>query len=281
MINTVLASVALLAATAVAGPGSAIVINQCSYDVHLANTPAADGGYSAINQILSSGGSYSQVYTELSNSDGWSIKLSQSDNFGSDILQYEYTYHDDGMIWYDLSEVNGNPWDGNWEITATGSCTPRQAAYRYSTDDAYGMQACADTSSITVTLCSGTSGGSGGGSAAPSYSSPAESAPAQSAPAPTSEAPAPTSEAPAPSNTNTWTHTWGVVGDKVEATVAKAKTKAPKPTTLVTSSVTAAWDGPAITITNLVYQTVTEHVTATGAPPAKRHAHHPRHPHRA
>ena len=275
MINTILASVALLASTALAGPGSAIVINQCSYDVHMANTPASGGGYNAINQMLSSGGSYSQVYTQLSNSNGWSIKLSKTGDFGSNLLQYEYTYHNDGTIWYDLSEVDGNPWDANWEITATNGCSPRQAAYRFATDDAYGMQSCSDSASITVTLCSGSSGA---GSAPPAgKSSPEETwASAPTSEAPTSQAPAvPTSEAQgAP------THSWGgwIVGDKnvgVAKNVAadEDKKKASSPSTMVTSSV-KAWNGPAVTVTNMVYETVTEAVTAT-----RGHQHHPRHPH--
>ncbi|KAH0021838.1 hypothetical protein KCU78_g5982, partial [Aureobasidium melanogenum] len=82
-------------------------------------------------------------------------KLSNSSSL-SNILQYEYTFQNDGTIWYDLSEVNGNPWDGDWEITSnTASCTPKQQAYRYATDDAYGMQACPFDATITVTLCSG------------------------------------------------------------------------------------------------------------------------------
>ena len=263
MINTILTGVALLATGALAGPGSATVINQCSYDVHLSNTPSAGGGYSAIDQTLSSGGSYSQVYTQLSNGNGWSIKLSQSDNFGSNIMQYEYTYHDDGTIWYDLSEVDGNPWDGNWEITASAGCTPRQAAYRFSTDDAYGMQACADTASITVTLCSGSSGG------APSGYSPSPSETA----APTSEAPAPTTETSAPTTTKTKKshHTWGInrVAESPDGDVGHAKA-APTPTAEDT------WDGPAVTVTNLAFQTVTQIVTAT-AQPHKRHVHHPHH----
>lgn len=249
MINTILTGVALLAATALAGPGSAIVINSCSYDVHISNTPAAGGGYNAINQVLSSGGSYSQVYTELTNGNGWSIKLSPTGNFASNLMQYEYTYHNDGTIWYDLSEVDGNPWDGNWEITATSGCTPRQAAYQYSTDDAYGMQACPDSASITVTLCSGTSAGSTSwGTTSPSV------------------APAPTTKKHHHKSHNTWA---------VENKVVESPAPTPSPSTMITTS-SAAWDGPAVTVTNLAYETVTEIVTA--AAPHKRHVHH-RHQH--
>lgn len=157
MKNSIIA-LAGLAASAAAQIGSAVVVNSCSYDVYLFNTPAAGGGYSEIDKVLSTGESYTQEWTELTNTDGWSIKLSPSTNLVN-IMQYEYTFHDDGTIWFDLSDVNGNPWDGNWEITSsdTSICSPKDVAYRYSTDDAYGMQSCPQAATLTVTLCSGDS----------------------------------------------------------------------------------------------------------------------------
>ncbi|KAK5119337.1 hypothetical protein LTR85_007693 [Meristemomyces frigidus] len=168
--QTVIATVALLATTAVASIGSAVVNNACDYEVYLFNTPAANGGQSEIDKVLEPNGSYTQQWTELTNGDGWSLKLSQSTDM-SNIMQYEYTFQNDGIIWYDLSDVNGNPWDGNWEITATSessTCTPKQQAYRYATDDAYGMQACPEDSIITVTLCSGDESDDGAASSAAS-----------------------------------------------------------------------------------------------------------------
>ncbi|KAG9513698.1 hypothetical protein KCU99_g1583, partial [Aureobasidium melanogenum] len=155
MKNSVYATAALVATAAAQSVGSAVVVNKCSYDVTLANVPSANGGYSEVDKILSPSDSYTQQWTELTNGNGWSIKLSNSSSL-SNILQYEYTFQNDGTIWYDLSEVNGNPWDGDWEITSnTASCTPKQQAYRYATDDAYGEQACPSDATITVTLCSG------------------------------------------------------------------------------------------------------------------------------
>ena len=155
MKNSVYATAALVAAAAADSVGKAVVVNKCNYDVTLVNVPSANGGYSEIDKTLSPYDTYTQSWTSLSNGNGWSIKLSNSTSL-ENILQYEYTFQNDGTIWYDLSEVNGNPWDGNWEITAdSASCTPKQQAYRYATDDAYGMQACPAESVITVTLCSG------------------------------------------------------------------------------------------------------------------------------
>ena len=265
MKNAILAGVGLMATTALAGPGSAIVINSCSYAVHLSNVPSAGGGYNAIDQMLSPGGTYSQVYTSLSNGNGWSIKLSQTGDFGSNVMQYEYTYQNDGTIWYDLSEVNGNPWDGNWEFTATSGCTPRQAAYRYSTDEAYGMQSCADTASVTVTLCSGDAGGAPAPSGGSWGSTPSKVAtPPSSAPQAPSVVP---SAAP--------THTWGPPGgfDLGNNRVVESPAASDAP------AASSAWNGPAVTVTNVVYTTVNEIVTAEATPAHKRHVHHPRHPH--
>lgn len=274
MLRTTLASAALVAlAQAV---GDAIVVNKCSYDVYMSNTPAMGGGYSNIDQTLSSGDTYTQSWTELSNGNGWSIKLSKvAGAFQDNILQYEYTFHNDGTIWYDLSAVNGNPWDGNWEITASNGCTPRQAAYRYATDDAYGMQSCGDDATITVTLCSGDGSGT-------------------SQPAPTSSWGITTS-APLPVKTSTTKkqngghHTY-LAANKVQAPAGDAVldvAKAPSPTPeAVTAPAPApeaetptdAYNGPAVTVTNVHMETMTKYVTATAAP-AKRHEHHARHPH--
>ncbi|KAI6839967.1 hypothetical protein KC340_g2439 [Hortaea werneckii] len=152
------ATAALMAGSAMAqSVGNAIIENMCSYNVELTVVPAQNGGYETTQHTLNSGGSYSTQWKELSTGAGWSLKLSKDQDLDH-ILQYEYTFQDDGTIWYDLSQVNGNPWDGDWMITAnseSSTCSPKQQAYRYATDDAYGMQACPQDSDITVTLCSG------------------------------------------------------------------------------------------------------------------------------
>ena len=260
MLNAIIASAALLAAPALVSAGSAIVINSCSYDVQMANVPSSGGGQSEIAQTLSSGGSYTQEWTSLTNGNGWSIKLCKDDSM-SNILQYEYTFHNDGIIWYDLSEVNGNPWDANWEITATGSCSPRQAAYRFATDDAYGMQSCPDSSSITVTLCSGDSEGGAAPSSSPEESQPAyTSAPSATEPASTAE-PTPTSY---PS--------WGPPGG------AEKNAPAGAPAHLKKEHIHRLGNG-AKTVTSVHTEYQTQYVTASPLP--KRHEHHARHAHNA
>jgi len=280
--QAVFATVALFAATALSeSVGSAIVNNACSYDVYLYNTPAADGGYTEIDEVLSPGGTYEQTFTELSNGDGWSLKLSTSTAM-SNIMQYEYTFHDDGIIWYDLSDVNGNPWDGNWEITASSAsstCTPKQQAYRYATDDAYGMQACPQDSLITVTLCSGDDSDA---DAAASASS--------SAAAETSSIATATSSAfttPSSSVATSYSYTSGDAS--TTATVEASSTaeadnysSTPVSTTTFATSTTATssvvtTDGSGLTVTSVDTAVVTDVVTTTNWHHWQRHAAAHRH----
>jgi len=245
MVNAVITSLALFGAS-VSALGKAHVVNKCSYDVYMCETPASGGGYQTVDKTLQPGDEWDQEYTSLSNGAGWSIKLSHTEgSFGSNILQYEYTYQNDNMIWYDLSCVDGNPWDGNWEITSnTDSCNPKQQAYRYATDDAYGMQSCAADASITVTLCSGEASDNSTDSSASSSAAGYSIASSASAVAPsTYDAPEPTTYAAASPTTFA---------------------------TLTTAAVPSDYEGGAVTITEVV----TEIATATAY--AKRHQHHPR-----
>ena len=156
MISSMIATTAILASAPFANAlGKAVVKNACNYEIKMCNTPAANGGHEQVDKWLQPNETYSQEYTQLSNGNGWSLKLSDTESL-EHILQYEYTTHGDGIIWYDLSQVDGNPWYGNWQITTNSkNCKPKQQAYRYANDDAYGMQSCPDDSDIIVTLCSG------------------------------------------------------------------------------------------------------------------------------
>jgi len=156
MISNIITATALLASAPLANAlGHAIVKNACKYEVKMCNVPAQGGGYEEVDKMIQPNETYTQEFTELSNGNGWAIKLSDDETLDH-ILQYEYTAHNDGIIWYDLSQVNGNPWYGNWQITADSkNCNPKQQAYRYANDDAYGMQSCPDDADIVVTLCSG------------------------------------------------------------------------------------------------------------------------------
>lgn len=172
--------------------GSANVINQCTSDVYLYNVPSAGGGGVEVDKVIGPGDSYSQTYQTLTNNNGWSLKLSPTAALGQ-VMQFEYTYQGDSTLWYDISYVNGDPFNGDWIMTSDStSCVPKQTYYRFSTDDSYGMQAgCSPDVSITVTMCPGGAPADASSSPAPTTIAPAvDAAPAAPAAPSTTEAPA-------------------------------------------------------------------------------------------
>lgn len=226
----------------------------------------------------------------MTNGNGWSIKLSKTDNLDH-ILQYEYTFHNDGIIWYDLSCVDGNPWDHDWQITANGSdCSPKQQAYRYSTDDAYGMQSCSQDTEITVTLCTGTSVDDGSAVNSPSNNTTGSTAPSYSTPSNNTEPAAPSYEAPASSSTPAPEYTPigynPLIGYNPpnEDTTSTTENAPVTPTTFLTSATTEATstdDSGVVIITDFV--TVWTTAEATAYPNRfRRHEHgHGSHQHNA
>lgn len=281
-----LATAAIMATSAALAQsvGSAIVINACEYPVYLCNVPAEGGGFPETDKTMDPNETFTTQWTELTNSQGWSIKLSKSQDLAN-ILQYEYTFHNDGTIWYDLSEVNGNPWDKNWEITAespSSTCSPKQQAYRYATDDAYGMQACPQDATITVTLCSGEDQNDGSAASVSSsvaaetssiaaatsisvYSTPSSAAPETTSIESTTSVESVASTTPASSASATSAYNWRSHSWHNNAAATTLATS-----TLATSTTTTAPDG--VTVVDVETAVVTEIVTATQY--AKRHPHH-------
>lgn len=259
MSNMITATALLASAPFANALGKAIVKNACTYEVKMCNTPAQNGGYEQIDKWLQPNETYSQEYKELSTGAGWSIKLSEDENLQHNILQYEYTTHNDGIIWYDLSQVDGNPWYGNWEITAEGEgCNPKQQAYRYANDDAYGMQSCPDSSDITVTLCSGEDHNDDIASSASASVASASKANTVS----WTPLGGGSSQASATSAPPSYTTGGGLLGDWG---LNKA---AAQPTTLATKASPTASNGDVVTVTH--YETV--YARETGHP-HRRHAH--------
>jgi len=253
MISNMIAATAILASAPLANAlGHAIVKNACNYEIRMCNVPASGGGYEEVDMWLQPNETYTQQYTELSNGNGWALKLSDSESL-EHVLQYEYTTHNDGIIWYDLSQVDGNPWYGNWQITTDSkNCSPKQQAYRYANDDAYGMQSCPDDADIVVTLCSGE--GYNDELAAEASASVAAASMA---------------------NTVSWTPLAG--GSEATATSAPAsygnwgKNKAvEQATTLVTKASAAPTDN---VVTQTVYKTVYARETAPAQRAHRRHGH--------
>merc|ERR1711868_153965 len=77
MISNIITVTALLASAPLANAfGNAVVKNACKYEVKLCNVPASGGGYEQIDKMIQPNETYTQEYTELTNGNGWAIKLS-------------------------------------------------------------------------------------------------------------------------------------------------------------------------------------------------------------
>ena len=140
--------------------GHAVVLNECNSLVELENVPAAGNGYLPSHVELSPNQRYSYPFIELATG-GWSMKISLPElEDPTNIMQFEYTLSPNmygGVVWFDISYVNGNPLNGNWSLigdSSQGRCSPAYRAYRYPTDDEHGMQDCPMDSTLVLQLCS-------------------------------------------------------------------------------------------------------------------------------
>ncbi|KAL9075856.1 MAG: hypothetical protein Q9161_001249 [Pseudevernia consocians] len=94
--------------------GQAHVRNSCTFPVYLyvCGEDKDNGGVpacSAIHQLAAHTGTYEETY---SSNNGRSIKIGKvTGEVEKPILQFEYTNTGSGQVSYDLSEVNGNPFD--------------------------------------------------------------------------------------------------------------------------------------------------------------------------
>lgn len=107
--TAVIASVAAMAPLASA-VGNAIVTNHCQFPVYLWSV----GGSVGPKQTIPAGGSYTEALHHDSASGGISLKITTVDNGlhnGSPQTNFAYTL-DPGTVWYDLSDVFGDPFSG-------------------------------------------------------------------------------------------------------------------------------------------------------------------------
>ena len=140
-------------------PGQVQVINACSFPIYLVVCSQNPSTCSGDSTLAANSGTWSQVYVPGSEG-GQSIKISTTSGAG-DILQFEYT-NDDPVLWYDISEVNGNPF-GQYGFTMTstdstcgqGHCAPPATSCpAIFTDPTNGIPyRCGISAGIGVTLC--------------------------------------------------------------------------------------------------------------------------------
>ena len=144
------------AVDAEAASGSASVRNQCGFEVYIYVCDQSSCG--SIINVGPNGGTYSIPYS--TENDGVSIKIGTVSGEGEKpILQLEYT-PTSSLVYFDLSEVNGNPF-GPYGFSLTDSagmdqyCAPpgTECSWVYTTSTNGMVYADPISDSIGVTLC--------------------------------------------------------------------------------------------------------------------------------
>lgn len=151
-------ALALVAATTVSA-GTTTLLNKCSFPVYFSTV----SDFAAPVKTLQSGETYNESYLTNPNGGGVSVKIAKDPSLAS-ATQFEYTLMP-GTLWYDLSNINGDPFqaDGMSLMTSDPNCrnvlcpagnTICKEAYNQPFDD-WATAGCNSVPNTALTLCAG------------------------------------------------------------------------------------------------------------------------------
>lgn len=132
--------------------GNAVVINSCSFPIYLWSVD------STVSQqyTLQTGDNYLETLNTDPSTGGIAIKITTVENgLYNSSPQTDFAYSlTNGDVWYDLSDVFGDPFAGS-PLTVAPSDDTCNVIYWPSGTQPAGSQVnvCEDNSSITLTLC--------------------------------------------------------------------------------------------------------------------------------
>ncbi|KAJ5716651.1 hypothetical protein N7493_008562 [Penicillium malachiteum] len=149
--TAVIASVAALLPMASA-VGNAIVKNNCAETVYLWSVGSSVGAM----QTIAPGKKYSEVLRTDPVSGGIALKITTSSNGlydGSAQTNFAYTL-DGSVVWYDLSDVFGDPFSGHaLKVDPSVATCPDICWANGVSPSGSQTHDCTSTSSVTLTLC--------------------------------------------------------------------------------------------------------------------------------
>jgi hypothetical protein len=143
-----------LAATASAGAvGSAKVVNKCNFAVSLWSVGTdIDGPH----RLSANGGSYGETFVRDPNTGGKALKVTvPDDGLWTGAPQINFAYNLDGaQVWYDLSDVFGDPFAGHKVTVSSDEPTCPSIVWDNGTPPAGSqVKVCTSAKSVTLTLC--------------------------------------------------------------------------------------------------------------------------------
>ncbi|KPI35169.1 uncharacterized protein AB675_10156 [Cyphellophora attinorum] len=172
----------LISMPSASAASNAIVINQCGAPIYVASVK---NNNNAQPWALPAG----QRYTEplLVKSSGVSIKVQASP--GGKVAQFEFTLASDGKVYYDISNIDGNPFAAHGvslvpsvkSSVANPTCVAVDCPPGARCDAAYNLpddvrtKVCPGMTDLVFTLCTKSPLGGGGGATAGSAPAPAAS----------------------------------------------------------------------------------------------------------
>lgn len=148
--TAVIASVAL--APLASAVGNAIVTNHCNHPVYLWSV----GGSIGPKKTIAAGKTYTEQLHHDSASGGIALKITTVDNGlynGSPQTNFAYTL-DPGSVWYDLSDVFGDPFSGKTIVVRPSQTTCPKICWPQGINPGGSQtKTCTSNSSINLHLC--------------------------------------------------------------------------------------------------------------------------------
>lgn len=147
----------LVAAVALAGAaaavGSARVVNQCPLAV---TTWSVGGAVSGPHRLRPGGGAYGEPFARDPQTGGRALKTTvAADGLYTGKPQAVFAYSlQPGAVWYDLSSVFGNAFQGHRLVVASADAACEAIAWDDGTPLAGShVKSCHDAANVTLTLC--------------------------------------------------------------------------------------------------------------------------------
>ncbi|KAK1771911.1 hypothetical protein QBC33DRAFT_525164 [Phialemonium atrogriseum] len=152
MHNPLLALTLTLATTATA-LGQAKVVNNCDFAVSVWSVGSA---VSSPHRLSAHGGSYGETFSRDPQTGGRALKVTvPADGLWTGAPQADFAYNLDGaQVWYDLSDVFGDPFAGHKVVVASADASCPAIVWGNGTPPAGSqVKVCTADQSVTFTLC--------------------------------------------------------------------------------------------------------------------------------
>ncbi|OQE23883.1 hypothetical protein PENSTE_c008G02565 [Penicillium steckii] len=135
--------------------GSAIVHNKCDFPAYLwsVGSSASDA-----HLLVANDGGYSELYRTDDTSGGIALKITLEEDgltTGKPQTVFSYALGNEGKIFYDLSDVFGDPFSGHAlsVVPEDESCKSINWGGGISTSYVSNTESCSQDASVTLTLC--------------------------------------------------------------------------------------------------------------------------------